>query len=171
VFVDETKERGYLIAAALVQPEGLASSRRAIRSLVMPRQRRIHFKGESEPRRHKIVDTIIELGVTAILYDASAHPRKKRARDACLVRLVADLKDVDAARLVLEHDDSTCAPDQALLNTHIRATGLAASLRWEHLRGYEECLLALPDAIAWCWARGGHWRTKIHEIVRDVREV
>jgi hypothetical protein len=171
VFVDETKERGYLIAAAIIQPGNLAPSRRAIRSLILPRQRRIHFKGESEARRRKIVDTLIDLGVTAQLYDASAWAKKKQARDACLVRLVGDLKEMNAARLVLEFDNSTRAPDQALLNTHVRAVGLAGVLRYEHLRAHEECLLAAPDAIAWCWARGGHWRARIREIVREVCDV
>jgi hypothetical protein len=171
VFVDETKERGYLIAAAIIQPENLAVSRRAIRSLIMPRQRRIHFKGEGEPRRRKIVDTLIDLGVRAMLYDASTCTKKKQARDSCLVRLVGDLKEMNAVRLVLEFDNSTCAPDQALLNTQVRAVGLAGVLRYEHLRAYEECLLAAPDAIAWCWARGGYWRARIREIVQDVRDV
>jgi hypothetical protein len=32
VFVDETKERGYLVAAAIVRPEHLAAARQAIRA-------------------------------------------------------------------------------------------------------------------------------------------
>jgi hypothetical protein len=32
-------------------------------------------------------------------------------------------------------------------------------------------LLAIPDAIAWCWAKGGDWRRRIESVVTDVREV
>ena len=30
-------------------------------------------------------------------------------------------------------------------------------------------LLTVPDAIAWCWARGGAWRERIQPVVRYVR--
>jgi hypothetical protein len=97
VFVDETKERGYVVAAAVVLPSELAATRQAIRPLILPGQRRIHFSHESDPRRRKILDTIIDLGVSAMIYDGTSYPNKKRVR----------------------------------------------------------------DAIAWCWARGGHWRTRV----------
>jgi hypothetical protein len=29
----------------------------------------------------------------------------------------------------------------------------------------------LPEAIAWCWAKGGDWRRSIEPVVADVREV
>jgi hypothetical protein len=32
-------------------------------------------------------------------------------------------------------------------------------------------VLALPAAIAWCWANGGDWRRRIEPVVIDVREV
>lgn len=171
VFVDETKERGYLVAAAIVCPESLAAARQSIRALILPRQRRIHFKAESDPRRRKVIDTLVDLKVRATLYDAYDHASSKQARDACLVRLVADIKEINAARLVLERDDSTLQSDEALLRRHIRVPGLMPDLRYEHLRAHEECLLAIPDAIAWCWARGGHWRTRMEEIVSQVRRV
>jgi hypothetical protein len=171
VFVDETKERGYLVAAAVVQVADLAAARRAVRALILPRQRRIHFKGESEPRRRKIVEVIVDLGVTAVLYDASGHCDNKRARDACLDRLVLDLQEINATRLILEHDTSTQKPDETLLRNRIRSLDPPVELRFDHLRAHQECLLSLPDAVAWCWARGGQWRTKVEGIVSDVRKV
>jgi hypothetical protein len=171
VFVDETRQRGYLLAAAVVEAGSLAASRQAIRALIMPRQRRIHFKGESNPRRHKILDAIIDLGVRANIYQADRRQSDADARRSCLIRLVADVAELKAARLVLEPDDSAVKADQAVLYANVRATGLADSLRYEHLRAHEECLLALPDAIAWCWARGGHWRSRVQEIVVGSRHV
>lgn len=43
VFVDETKQRGYLVVAVVVPPTDLARCRKAVRGLILPRQRRIHF--------------------------------------------------------------------------------------------------------------------------------
>ncbi|WP_158609264.1 hypothetical protein [Micromonospora musae] len=43
IFVDETKERGLLVAAAVVLTRDLAPARKVMRSLILPNQRRIHF--------------------------------------------------------------------------------------------------------------------------------
>ena len=64
--------------------------------LVMPRQRRIHFSSESDPRRNKILDTIIDLGLTATIYDAGRPADERSARWACLSRLVVDLAEMRA---------------------------------------------------------------------------
>jgi hypothetical protein len=44
VFVAESKQRNYLLVAAVVMPGDLAGARRALRALVMPGQRRLHMK-------------------------------------------------------------------------------------------------------------------------------
>jgi hypothetical protein len=61
--------------------------------------------------------------------------------------------------------------DKRLLYQQVRAAGVADTLRYDHMRAHEECLLAIPDAVAWCWAKGGRWRTKIQPIVSEVRRV
>jgi hypothetical protein len=39
------------------------------------------------------------------------------------------------------------------------------ALHDEHRRATTEGLLAIPDAFAWCWAKGSHWRTHIRSVV------
>jgi hypothetical protein len=41
----------------------------------------------------------------------------------------------------------------------------------EHKRPHADALLAIPDAIAWCWAKGGHWRKLINPAVTVTRDV
>jgi hypothetical protein len=77
------------------------------------RQRRIHFKSESNARRTLIVDTILDLGVSALIYDARRYPDAKRARDACLIQLVDDLAEIRPHRLVLEREDAALNSDNA----------------------------------------------------------
>lgn len=170
VFVDETKERCYLVAAAALRPATVTAARQAIKALIMPRQRRIHFAKESNPRREKILNVISELGITAVVYDASHYRNEKDARPACLRRLVADLAVMRAERLILEIDDSVAKVDKRLLHEEVRRAGLT-DLRYALLRANEECLLSVPDAIAWCWARGGIWRDKVKDLVTDVCRV
>lgn len=42
--VDESKQRNYLLVAAVVMPGDLAGARRALHALVMPGQRLLHMK-------------------------------------------------------------------------------------------------------------------------------
>jgi hypothetical protein len=84
---------------------------------------------------------------------------------------VEDLAEIKAQRLVLEREDAAFKTDNALLYARVHAVGIENSLRYEHMRAHEECLLVIPDAIAWCWARGGQWRTKVQGIVTKVQQV
>ena len=52
-----------------------------------------------------------------------------------------------------------------------RAAGRRETLRYEHRRASTDLALAIPDAIAWCWAKGGDWRRRIEPVVTNVREV
>lgn len=167
VFVDETKERGLLLTAAAMLPGDLHTARKHMRGLVMPRQRRIHFFREGDARRKKILDVITDLAPICTIYDSSRHSRRQQ-RETCLQALVADLASAQAQMLVLERDDSIIDLDRRLLYRHVHNAGYP-ELRYEHLRAREEPLLAIPDAIAWCWQRGGHWRERVRELVAEVR--
>ncbi|WP_431916605.1 hypothetical protein [Micromonospora wenchangensis] len=171
VFVDETKERGFLVVAVVVLPSNLAAARRTIRSLILPGQRRIHFHKERDDRRRQIIDAIATLSTQAVIFDAKHHSNARAAREACLVELVEHSAKINAARLVLERDDSTFRADQRLLFEQVRRSGMPVTFRYEQLRAHEECLLAVPDALAWCWAKGGRWRNSIRRMINESRQV
>jgi hypothetical protein len=86
----------------------------------------------------------------------------------CCLASVAQRGD---AMLVLEQDDMLLSGDNQRLIEFTREAGCRETLRYEHRRGASELLLAVPDAIAWCWAEGGHWRRRVERIITDVREV
>lgn len=71
---------------------------------------------------------------------------------------------------MLEQDDSLMDWDRRQLYTLSRQTHLP-NLRYEHSRARSEQLLAIPDAIAWCWAKGGDWRRRIEPAVTTIRKV
>ncbi|MFF5174025.1 hypothetical protein ACFY3U_15465 [Micromonospora sp. NPDC000089] len=171
VFVDETKERGFLLAAAAVEPEHLVVARQVVARLTLRGQRSIHFCKERDERRRQILTTMRSLTAEVVLYDGTAYRSQKDARDACLRALVEDAAKAGAERLVLELDDSRRSADARLLNAQLRLNGLTGGVRYDHLRAYEDCLLAVPDAVAWSWAKGGEWRATVRPMVRDIREV
>jgi len=78
---------------------------------------------------------------------------------------VVDAAARDDAMLVLEQDDTLVVSDRKLLYRATREAG-CPDLRYEHRRAAVEQLLALPDAIAWCWAKNGDWRRRIHPSSR-----
>ena len=84
--------------------------------------------------------------------------------------LVIDIAKRDVAMLVLEQDDTLVVSDRKLLYPATREAG-CAELRYEHHRAATEQLLALPDAIAWCWAKGGDRRRRIEPVITDVPTV
>ncbi len=160
-FVDESTVRGYLLAAVLLPASALVASRRQLRQLVLPGQRRIHFTKERDDRRQRILDVIVTLKPHVIIYDATSHSDARKGRALCLTQLIADLTEARAERVVIETDDAAIASDRAVLYEAVRSYGVEDSLRYDHLRAREEVLLALADAVAWCWNKGGKWRSRI----------
>lgn len=170
VFVDETKSNGYLLVAAFVLPRHLSEARRTMRSLLLPRQSRLHFQKESPRRRSLIVSTVCGLNAPVVIYDASAHKNQREARTACLRRLVADLSRAGASRLVIEQDDSLIGADQRDLSDAVYQAR-ALRLTYEHLPGQADPLLWIADSVAWCWSRGGHWRQRVQPLIAATIKV
>jgi hypothetical protein len=172
IFVDETKRRGYLLVASVVVPAELDSVRKVLRGLVLPGQRRLHMKDESDQRRRSIATAITVSGITATIYDAGRrYGNERERRAACLHALVIDAARRGDAMLVIEQDDTLLSRDNQHLIEYTREVSCRDTLRYEHRRASAELLLAVPDAVAWCWAKGGDWRRRIEPVVTDVREV
>ncbi|GAB2942452.1 hypothetical protein GCM10027280_33780 [Micromonospora polyrhachis] len=170
VFVDETRSGGFLLAAAAVASGRLNEARQAIKGLILPGQRSIHFCKKRDDRR-RILGVIRSLDVQVVIYNATRYGHVKLARDASLAGLVTDAAKIDAERLVFELDDSVLKADRSLLREKVRSAGVESRLRYDHMRSHEECLLSIPDAVAWSWARGAEWRAGVRPVVTDLREV
>ncbi|TDQ05607.1 hypothetical protein [Labedaea rhizosphaerae] len=169
LFVDETKERGFLLTAVRVRPQELDIARKAVRELVLPGQRRLHFTSERDSRRRQALGALMPLAVDAMIYDAGSRPRRQQ-RELCLRRLVADAISAGVRMIVLEQDDSVMELDRRLLFQRVRELD-CDSLEYRHFRATEEPLLAIPDAVAWCWQRGGPWRARVRPLVSAVQTV
>ncbi|MFV8239067.1 Uncharacterised protein [Mycobacteroides abscessus subsp. massiliense] len=171
IFVDESKHRNYLLVAATVVPGDLEPLRKLVRAMVLPRQRRLHMAKESDSRRKVIADAICAAEVTSMVYtaDAGTYRRELDARYACLQALVRDTNPNLNTRIILEQDDSLIDWDRRQLYTLTRQH--VSHMQYAHHRAATEPLLALPDAIAWCWAKGGTWRTRIEPAIAGIRQV
>jgi len=172
VYVDESKRGAYILAAVTVEDRTVA--RRAVRGLILPGARRLHMHNEAVRRRERIVASLVTMPIRATVYEAgSAHRTERGARGACLKALVEDLmRSGGESSVLLERDDSMVRFDAATLYGAIQAgrrAGCGGTLHFDHQRAYEDELLALPDIVAWCWARSGLWRRRLTPILTELR--
>jgi hypothetical protein len=167
VFCDESKAGGYRLAAVAIEAADLSGLRSLVAGFRLPRQRRVHFTAERDGRRKQFISMLTAAQVRTVIYDAPGHRSEKTARPAVVTQLADDVAAVGAARLVLEKDDSTVASNRQIIKERLAKAG-NDSLRYDHQRAHEECLLSLPDAVVWCWSKGGAWRTLIMPIIDDV---
>jgi hypothetical protein len=171
-FVDESKRRDYLLIAATVDASDLDRVRKLLAELLLGRERRLHMKNENDRRKRSIAAAIAGSGITATVYDAGRrYPTELERRAACLAALVDDAAVRGDERLLLEQDDTLLSWDNQRLIEATRAAGCRNTLRYEHHKTSAEHLLALPDAIGWCWAKGGDWRRRIQPVITVVRRV
>jgi hypothetical protein len=174
IYIDETKERGCVLVATTHVAADTAALRKTLRrELVLPGQTRIHMAKESSPRRRKISDVMGRHAPrSAAVYDAARrYPDPLVARQNCLQAVIDDIPAGMETLLVLDQDDSILHWDKEFLYNAIRLAGLTDTVRYRHQRARAELLLTVPDAVAWCWARGAPWRNRILPAIRMIKQV
>ncbi len=174
LFVDETKAKGFVVVAAVAQESNLDTLRRQLRPLILPGQRSLHMNAERDSRRRAIADTIAGMateGLSATIYDAGRRGKTELdSRGRCIQAIVRDALDsFDSAHILFDLDETLRQFDrQRLVECTRRASG---RITYDHARRQDELLLAVPDAIAWCWARGRDWRRRVADVVSEVHDV
>jgi hypothetical protein len=171
-FVDESRRNSmYYIAAAIVAPAQLAQTRKAMRSLLLPGQREIHFCKEIPRRRRAIADYIARLPVEVEIYYRRCDGHDEPARQACLRRLVDNLLARRAGRLVIDSRQDRDAHDRHTLYDATEKWLQVPELVYEHMSSNRDELLWIADVAAWCYRTGGDWRDRIRPIVTTKCEV
>jgi hypothetical protein len=171
-FVDESERNGtYLLTAAVVDPGDLGRLRQLLRGLLLPRQVELHFQKEKDPRRRQVADAIVRSGARARIYTCPI-PRDRGgaelARQACVARLVADLLDLGAHRLVLDSRQAVDINDEQTIRRVIGPFPGKTALTYEHTNSRSEELLWLADALGWCYGAGNPWRTRVEAAIAEV---
>ena len=162
-FVDESiRGQDYLICAATISPIDLAAARRELRSLRAAGQRRIHFATESNQRRRSVLKAMSSLETASVIYVAR-HPDQVAARAAILARMATDLRKLGVSRLTLETREGQDHRDRAGLY-RVLGPSPKPPFTYGHDQPASEPLLWVPDAVAWAWGRGGHWRANLKEL-------
>lgn len=165
LYVDESKARGYYVVATASAVGSVQASEKALRSLLKPGQRRIHFKSERESRRREILSRMNELDVRVAVWVVKGKPNKV-ARDLCMAGVAIEACRSGADQLIIERDDSLVAADRRLIAGVLRREE-ATGLRYQHAAPHEYPLLWVSDAVAWCYSNGGDWMRRAEPLVES----
>lgn len=154
-FVDESSAvRGgdmqeYLIAAAVLPTDSCEGVRAALRPLLLPGQIKLHWTDESDRRRRKIVDGLLELQPMSVIVTHLSERRKKneRYRRLCLAELYNEMAAMEVHDLLLESRSTNQDKGDKAHIVSLQNAGLDRRLRITHERGGEEPLLWIADAV------------------------
>jgi integrase len=104
-----------------------------------------------------------------MLYETAA-----RAEEILMLD-ITDLDTVNRCATVVRkggaRDETLVSFDNRQLIEFTRAAHCRDTLHYEHRSTKTELLLGIPDAIAWCWAKGSPWRQQIDLAVARVVDV
>jgi hypothetical protein len=165
MFVDESERGGYLMAAVLIAPHALHTTRSMMRSLLLPGCRRVHFKTEKPARRKLIADRLACCDFAVNIY--VGRGKSERVRSKLLPLLIEDAIAAGVTRLVLDSRDQVAnGRDRLVIGTRTKAHD--AGLVYEHIQSSSEPALWISDAMAWCHGAGGDWKRRIEPVTGSV---
>jgi hypothetical protein len=170
-FSDESERAGVMLVAVVrIEPGGVEDARRALRSLLLAGQRRVHTAKESTTRRRLLLDTVNAIsGISAVTWRYRRPPGTDRvlARKSLLSEIARSLVGEGVTAWVL--DD--VHPAQRLRDRDAIGHVVAGRhLVYDHRANHSEPLLWAADGIAWAVGAGGDWRRRVDKIV-TVREI
>ncbi len=169
IFVDETKRRGFAMAAVMVKSDHVGDYRRRIRRHLRKGQRRIHFTSESPQQRRLIM---AEINSWTVRVDIFTHPEKdiRIARGHCLTAIASQAATGSASRLVIEREQAHDEYDRRTLTQTMRT--FPRPVRWDLMTAASEPLLWAADAAAWCWSHPlPAWSSLVTPLIKNVHEL
>ncbi|WP_460835607.1 hypothetical protein [Nocardioides hungaricus] len=171
VAVDESKARNYLLCATTLPARHGSAVRRTLKELLQPGQRALHFKDERDDLRHEVLLALREVsafGIETTIIDAGRQDTELVRRQLALEMLVGELAGGGPIELVIDRDPTIVNRDRQQLIELTREHGLREQLNYRHASRYEEPALWIPDALAWCFARGGEWRRRARPLITRI---
>jgi hypothetical protein len=170
LYVDESKAKGFLVAAVFVSKHRANEARKALNALRLNGQRSLHFVNERDSRRRKILSELARLETRAHVIRV-VGAKETECRRRCLEELVNLAEELGVRKLIFELDESYLDFDTKVLSRAIGLTALNSKLTFIHLPREQEPLLWMADAIAWSYNKGGEFEIKIRDLLESERKV
>lgn len=169
MYVDESTARDYLMMCAVIANEHVARTRRVMRSLLKPGQKKcLHMKDEKR-RAREILGAIVSVEPTVVIFKCRREVPDLEARERSVQRLSFEACEADLSRVVLDPIESLVRRDLSWIYAGARAAGHAEPpFEFGHQQRHEEPLMWIADAAGWAWQRGGVLRKQITPVVREI---
>ena len=138
----------YILAAALCEEDDVPAVRKAMESLRLGHERKVHWHGSSSDRRHDLVAAVSELplaGLVVVHTEAGASDRRHRRK--CLEYLLPNLAEMPCSRITLESRSHLDASDVDILQKFRAQKVITSSLRVHHAIGRLEPALWVADIV------------------------
>lgn len=139
----------YMVCAAIVSYDDIDNVREELLSLRLPGQIKVHWTDERDSRRRKIVETLARIeSIQAIITHRSELNRKtERYRRKCLEQIYFELSDMDIHNVILESRDEAQNEKDIAHIVALQGRGQSTGIRLRHVRGGDDPLLWIPDAV------------------------
>ena len=150
-YVDESEPGGgldhtaHVMAAVAVSVLRHPAARQAVQDTTPPHSRKLHWYGALAEQRLSWTELLAHAVTVVVIQYDGAPARAERRRRRCIERLVWELDQRGVQHLILESRGPARDAGDASMLESLRARGLGRGLRYEHIRGDLEPLLALAD--------------------------
>ncbi|MEK6311888.1 MAG: DUF3800 domain-containing protein [Curtobacterium sp.] len=159
-YVDESEPAGrldhtvYVMAAVLIDASDSDDVRAAVLRATPKRIRKLHWYEALGGQRLTWLGLLTRaVSVVVVRYDRTPA-RSERRRRRCIERLVWELEQRDVHALVVESRSRIRDASDVSMLESLRDRGIGRRIRYEHVRGSDEPLLALADIACGAHARG-----------------
>lgn len=163
LLIDESKEKKFLLCVAEIDRQTAPAARKALNKSRMKSQADIHFISERPSRKKQILKNMsqIEFKVTNFSVEGLSE---NEARTKCLDALIDGLNPKLSYGLIIEQDDYKVQTDKKTIRDALIKKGMNLQVEYRHEKSRSECLLWIPDSIAWCSAKGGVWKKELEKF-------
>ena len=167
IFIDESKARDFILCSVTITEQKIALSRSAVRKLVMPGQRFVHFVSESRRRKLQILKRLREIDFDVkFLVVRTGSPAERR--EVAIKALVEGLHSEGYCQLIFDEDVTYTVSDRLIVRTELESLGVIEKVSYSHVPSRHEPLLWIPDAMAWTFAKGGHWARELGKFKTKI---
>lgn len=141
----------YLLAATVADIDHVAEIRDRLRSLLMGKNQRLHWRDESSKRRRTIAATIAEYEIahTVVIGTPLNQHKQERARRICMELLLMELDRRGVQQVWIESRKTNQDSRDLKMVDAVRSKSLiSAALRLDFAQPTAEPMLWIPDAVA-----------------------
>ncbi|WP_278234627.1 hypothetical protein [Isoptericola sp. AK164] len=181
-WADETQSRRdrdpgvYILAAPIIQASRVEDAREAMQALQQPREKKIHWREDSDKRHDQVIDTIRSVDivetVVVVMTGFTVDQRETRRRRKVLERFLYQIAQRGCSQLTFESRGSVeDARDFAVVDALRAGQVIPAQLRVDHVPGPADPALWIADAVCGAITEARCGRPRWLEQIQDVTTV